>query len=91
MTHEEQHPSGANRRRVFQTATRAVDDHAQEKPDLEEQPERAPLGIEDPPPAIRKLVAEMVFFTFLLPHLAQTTFSTPAEPVTSSSKKVLHS
>jgi hypothetical protein len=45
----------------------------QEKGDLEEQPDRAPEGIDDEPELIRKLEAEMVFRTLPLPHLAHLT------------------
>jgi hypothetical protein len=42
--------------------------YAHEKPDFEEQPERAPEGIDAPPWFMRKLAAEMVFFTLTLAH-----------------------
>lgn len=48
-------------------------DQAQEKPVFDEQPDRAPLGIEEWPDEIRKLEAEMVFLTFRLPHLLHST------------------
>ena len=60
-------------------------DQAQENPDLEEQPESAPEGMDVPPCPIRKLEAEMVFFTFKLPHFLHLTVS-PSEEVTSTSK-----
>lgn len=58
---------------------------AQENPDFEEQPESAPLGIVDPPCPMRKLEADMVFFTFTLPHFLHLTVS-PSDEVTSTSK-----
>ena len=49
--------------------------YAHEKPDFEEQPESAPEGIDDPPWFMRKLAAEMVFFTLTLAHCGQRTIS----------------
>jgi len=40
---------------------------------LEEQPDRAPEGIDEEPELIRKLEAEMVFRTLVPPHLAHLT------------------
>jgi len=58
---------------------------AQENPELEEQPESAPLGMVDPPWPIRKLEADIVFLTFTLPHFLHLTVS-PSDEVTSTSK-----
>lgn len=64
--------------------------HAQEKPDLDEQPESAPDGIELLEEAIRKLLAEMVFSTKGLPHALQVMSLTPSHELTRASKRVLH-
>ncbi len=65
--------------------------YAQENPDLEEQPERAPEGIDDDPPETRKLVAEIVFFTFRLPHSLHLTMSALEADVVRTSKCFLQS
>lgn len=70
---------------------RRIMNYAQEKPDLEEQPERAPAGMLLDPDEIRKPAAEMVFLTFLLLHFLQTTSLAAAQEDTSDSKRVLHS
>jgi hypothetical protein len=64
---------------------------AQEKPDLVEQPESAPEGMELEPEAIRKLEAEMVFFTMLLAHFGQTTSTEASAEVTMVSNSPLQS
>lgn len=62
--------------------------YAHEKPDFEEQPERAPEGIDDPPWFMRKLAADMVFFTLTPAHFGHRTISGEVAE-TSSSKWVL--
>ena len=64
---------------------------AQEKPDFVEQPESAPEGMELEPEEIRKLEAEMVFFTTLLPHFGQIGSGPVSEEVTMVSNRDLHS
>ncbi len=64
---------------------------AQENPDFVEQPESAPEGMELEPEEIRKLEAEMVFFTTLLPHLGQTVSPAVSVEVTMVSNRDLHS
>jgi hypothetical protein len=64
---------------------------AQEKPDLVEQPESAPEGMELEPEEIRKLEAEMVFFTTLLAHFGQVTSVEVSAEVTMVSNSALHS
>lgn len=64
---------------------------AQENPDFVEQPESAPEGMELDPEEIRKLEAEMVFFTTLLPHFGQTGSGAVSEEVTMVSNRDLHS
>ena len=64
---------------------------AQEKPDFVEQPESAPEGMELEPEEIRKLEAEMVFFTTLLPHFGQAGSGAFSEEVTMVSNRDLHS
>ena len=49
-------------------AARAHFNYAQEKPDFDEQPERAPLGMDGRPEPIRKLDEEIVFLTSRLWH-----------------------
>ena len=66
-------------------------DQAQEKPDLLEQPERAPEGIEEEPELIRKPAAEMVFWTLVPPHLAHFISWWSLLEVESTSKTFLHS
>ena len=62
-------------------------DQAQEKPDLQEPPDRAPAGAEDVfPDEILKLEAEIVFLTLLLPHLLHSTLSISVDEVVSTSK-----
>ena len=65
-------------------------DHAQENPDLEEQPERAPEGMDDPPLFIRKLEEDMVFLTFKLSHFLHLIVSAEDKD-TSASKCSLQS
>jgi len=64
---------------------------AQENPDCVEQPESAPEGMEFEPEEIRKLEAEMVFFTMLLEHFGQTTSVAASAEVTMVSNKALQS
>jgi len=64
---------------------------AQEKPDFVEHPESAPEGMELEPEEIRKLEAEMVFFTALLSHFGQFTSLTAPVEVRIDSNKHLHS
>jgi hypothetical protein len=64
---------------------------AQENPDFVEQPESAPEGMELEPEDMRKLEAEMVFFTTLLPHLGQTTSGAGSVEVTMVSNSPLQS
>ena len=64
---------------------------AQENPDFDEQPDRAPEGILLPEEAIRKLPAEIVFFTFLLPHALQVTSFTALLELTRASNCFLQS
>jgi len=56
-------------------ATRPPECHAQEKPDLEEQPERAPAGASFELPDNRLAKVDICFTTFLLSHFLQTTLS----------------
>jgi len=63
---------------------------AQENPDLEEQPERAPEGMVDPPLFMRKLEADMVFLTFRLSHFLHLIVSAE-DKETSASKCALQS
>ncbi len=65
--------------------------YAQEKPDFEEHPDRAPLGMDGLPEPTRKLDAEMVFATFRLPHFGHLTGSVLREEVVSTSKCFLQS
>ena len=64
---------------------------AQEKPALVEQPESAPEGMALEPEEIRKLEAEMVFFTTLLEHFGQTTSAEASAEVTMVSNSPLQS
>jgi len=73
------------------SASRADFCHAQEKPPLDEQPDKAPLGIELPPEASLKFEAEIVRFTFLLPHAVQLTSSALVCDETMVSKSFLQS
>lgn len=50
-------------------------DQAQEKPDFDEHPERAPEGIDGWPEPMRRLAADIVFLTCMLPHFLQETVS----------------
>jgi hypothetical protein len=65
--------------------------HAQEKPDLEEQPERAPAGALLVPPDWRLAKVEICFSTFLPSHFLQTTLSPSAIHETKVSKTVSQS
>jgi len=66
--------------------------YAQEKPDLEEQPDRAPAGTEDRRlEPILKLELEMVFVTSKLRHCGHLTVSFTPEEVVSTSKWFLQS
>ena len=64
---------------------------APENPDFVDQPGSAPEGMELEPEEIRKLEAEMVFFTTLLPHFGQTGSGAGSEEVTMVSNRDLHS
>jgi len=64
---------------------------AQENPDLEEQPEKAPAGLSLELPDNRLAKVENCFSTFLLPHLLHSTLSASAAEETKVSKIVLHS
>ena len=64
---------------------------AQEKPDFVEHPESAPEGMVLEPEEIRKLEAEMVFFTALLPHFGQLTSVVASVEVRVDSNTPLHS
>ena len=66
-------------------------DQAQENPDFDEQPERAPAGIELLPEDILKLDAEIVFLMFLLLHFVQVTLLIAFDEVTNASNGFLHS
>lgn len=69
-----------------------VGDYAQEKPDLEEQPESAPAGIVlDEALAKRKLDAEIFFFTLALLHWLQVTVSSDVAEVRIFSNAALQS
>jgi len=57
---------------------------AQEKPDFDEHPESAPVGMEVPPCPMRKLAAEIVFVTFRLPHFLHLIVSVAVEVVSTS-------
>ena len=60
---------------------------AQENPDLDEHPVKAPEGIELLPDEMRKLEADMVFLTLVLLHLVQVTTSASLDDVVITSKK----
>mgnify|MGYP001120440893 CR=1 FL=1 len=64
---------------------------AQENPDLVEQPDKAPEGIDDLPEEIRKLEAEMVFLIFAPPHLLHFTSFSSSALLTIISKTALQS
>ena len=66
-------------------------DQAQEKPDLLEQPDKAPAGIDVRPDEILKLEAEMVFLTLPLPHLLHLISVSLAEELVNISKFALQS
>jgi hypothetical protein len=78
-------------RRLLSRPHGSVTDYAQENPGLVEQPDRAPEGTDDRPEEILKLEEEMVFFTFLLPHLLQTGISALDCEVVRTSKIFLQS
>ena len=65
--------------------------YAQEKPDFEEQPDRAPDGIEGRAEPMRKLDDEMVFLTSRLLHSGHLTVSVVFEDVVRTSKCFLQS
>lgn len=70
----------------------SVGNYAQENPDFDEQPERAPAGIElDEVLARRRLVAEIFFFTLALWHLVQVIVSVDVDEERSFSKAALQS
>jgi hypothetical protein len=75
----------------MQGAGPAPECQAQEKPDFEEQPERAPAGLSPELPDNRLAKVENCFSTFLLPHLLHFTLSASAAEDTKVSKIVLHS
>jgi hypothetical protein len=58
---------------------------------LEEQPDKAPAGIDERPEEIRKLEAESVFLTLRLPHLLHSIFLSLSDELVSTSKFVLQS
>jgi hypothetical protein len=64
---------------------------AQEKPDLEEQPERPPAGAGPELPDKRLVNVEICFTTFLLSHFLQTTLAASEMDGTKVSKMVLQS
>ncbi len=66
-------------------------DYAQENPDFDEQPERAPDGMGGRPEPIRKLDEEMVFLTSRLLHSGHLTVSVTFDEVVSTSKCFLQS
>ena len=72
-------------------AARAPRHQAQENPDLEEQPESAPDGMDGRPEPMRKLDEEMVFFSSRLLHAGHLTISADPEEVVSTSKCFLQS
>lgn len=57
---------------------------------MDEHPERAPDGIEDPPLLMRKLEADTVFLTSRLPHFLHL-MASAEERETRASKWALHS
>ena len=65
--------------------------YAQENPDFDEQPERAPDGMEGWPDPIRKLDEEMVLVTSRLWHAGHLTVSVTLDEVVSTSKCFLQS
>ncbi len=65
--------------------------YAHEKPDFEEHPDRAPLGMVGLPAPMRKLEVEMVFATFMLSHFGHLTGSVSWAEVVSTSKCFLQS
>jgi len=65
--------------------------HAQEKPDLDEQPERAPAGAPLELPDKRLENVEICFSTFLLSHFLQMTLSASEVDETKVSKTVSQS
>jgi hypothetical protein len=65
--------------------------HAQEKPDLDEQPERAPAGASLELPDKRLENVEICFSTFLLLHFLQMILSASEVDVTKVSKTVSQS
>lgn len=65
--------------------------HAQEKPDFDEHPDRAPLGIVGLPEPIRKLDAEIVFVTSRLLHFGHLMVSEDWAEVVNTSKCFLQS
>ncbi len=65
--------------------------YAQENPDFDEQPERAPLGMDGRPEPIRKLDEEIVFLTSRLWHCGHLTVSVTPDDVVSTSKCFLQS
>jgi len=65
--------------------------HPQEKPDLEEHPDKAPAGIDDRPEEILKLDAEMVFLILLLPHFVHFISFSSSDLLTRISKLALQS
>ena len=66
-------------------------DYAQEKPELDEQPERAPAGIDGRPDPILKLEEEIVFLTSRPWHWGHFTVSVIPEEVVITSKCFLQS
>jgi len=66
--------------------TQAPGNQAQENPDLEEQPERAPAGAPLLLPVMRLENEEICFITFLLLHFLHTTVSASVVDETKISK-----
>lgn len=54
-----------------------------------EQPDSAPAGVDEDPELIRKLAAEIVFRTWVLPHLAHLTSWLSQHEVEKTSKTPL--
>jgi hypothetical protein len=76
---------------MLKEPTRLPEYHFQEKPDFEEQPERAPAGTLLELPGNRLEKVEICFSTFFLPHFLQTTLSPSSMDETKVSKTVSQS
>jgi hypothetical protein len=75
---------------MLKVPTLAPEYHAQEKPDLDEQPERAPAGAPPVLPDNRLAKVDICFSTFLLWHFLHTTLSASEIDETKVSKTVSH-